>query len=112
MRSAFHPPAQRNASHCRHDVVSIVHSIAGYKPPWLGPWRSLALVYAAIFAVAFYGIYRRYPLVWKLGFVSVVSECGTVYFSGLVDALAQPYGWVGATAVTLFAPFVALYLAN
>ena len=32
--SAFHPLVQRNASRCRHDVVSIVHSIAGYKPPF------------------------------------------------------------------------------
>jgi len=112
MRSAFHPPAQRNASHCRHDVVSIVHSIAGYKPPWQGPWRSLALVYAAIFAVAFYGIYRRYPLVWKLGFVLWYLSAAQFIFQAWWMLWPQPYGWVGATAVTLFTPFVALYWAN
>ena len=36
---------------------------------WHGYGRLFALAYAAVFAVAFYGTYRRYPVVWKRGFV-------------------------------------------
>ena len=79
---------------------------------WQGPWRWLALVYAAIFAVAFYGIYRRYPVVWKLGFVLWYLSAAQFIFQAWWMLWPQPYGWVGATAVTLFTPFVALYWAN
>jgi len=41
---------------------------------WEGAWRWFALVYAAFFAVAFYGIYRRFPLAWKVGWVVVVAS--------------------------------------
>ena len=36
---------------------------------WHGSSRWLALVYAAVFAVIFYGIYGRFLLAWKLGFI-------------------------------------------
>ena len=36
---------------------------------WHGYGRLLALGYAALMAFAFYGIYQRYPIAWKLGFV-------------------------------------------
>ena len=32
---------------------------------WQGSRRWLALVYAAVFAITFYGIYRRFPLAWS-----------------------------------------------
>jgi len=33
-----------------------------------GDWRMLALVYAATSVLTFCVIYRRYPIIWKVGF--------------------------------------------
>jgi hypothetical protein len=79
---------------------------------WHGYWRLLALVYAAGSALAFYGIYRRYPIVWKLGFVVWYLSAAYFVFQAWWSLWPQPYGWIGATAATLFAPFVALYWAS
>ena len=76
---------------------------------WHGYGRLLAVAYAAAFAVAFYGIYRRYPVVWKLGFVVCYLGAAQFIFQAWWMLWPQPYGWVGATAVTVCAPFAALY---
>ena len=60
---------------------------------WHGYGRLLALAYAAVLGLAFYGIYRRYPIVWKLGFVVwwlVAVDC---IFNAWRLLLPQPYGW-------------------
>ena len=77
-----------------------------------GYGRLLALVYAAASAVLFYGIYRRYPFVWKLGFVLLYLSVAQFVFQAWWSLWPQPYGWVGATAVTVFAPFLMLYWAR
>jgi len=79
---------------------------------WHGYGRLLALAYAALFALSFYGIYRRYPIVWKLGFVVWYVSAADFIFQAWRLLLPQPYGWIGATAVTVVTPFVALYWAN
>ena len=79
---------------------------------WHGYGRLLALAYAAVLALAFYGIYRRYPIVWKLGFAAWYVSAADFIFQAWRLLLPQPYGWVGATAVTVVTPFVALYWAN
>jgi hypothetical protein len=79
---------------------------------WHGYGRLLALAYAAVFAVAFYGVYRRYLIVWKLGFVALYLGAADFIFEAWRLLLPQPYGWVGATAVTVAAPFGALYWAS
>ncbi len=79
---------------------------------WHGYGRLLALAYAAVLAVAFYGVYRRYHIVWKLGFVVWYLGAADFIFQAWRMLLPQPYGWVGATAVTVFTPFIALYWAS
>ena len=79
---------------------------------WHGYGRLLALGYAAVLALAFYGIYRRYPIVWKLGFVLWYLSAADFIFEAWRMLLPQPYGWVGATAATVFVPLVALYWAS
>jgi len=79
---------------------------------WHGYGRLLALGYAAVLALAFYGIYRRYPVVWKLGFAVWYLSAAEFVFQAWLLLWPQPYGWVGATAVTVFTPFVALYWAS
>jgi hypothetical protein len=53
---------------------------------WDGYWRLLALAYAAIFAIAFYGIYRRLAIAWKLGWVFLVA--------GVADFIFEAWGGV------------------
>jgi hypothetical protein len=79
---------------------------------WHGYWRLLALVYAAILALALYGIYRRYLVVWKIGFIVWYLIAAVCIFQAWRLLLPQPYGWVGATAVTVVTPLVALYWAT
>src|SRR5207248_8378052 len=67
-----------------------------------GYGRLLALVYAAASAVLFYGIYRRYPFVRKLGLVLLYLSVAHFVLQAWWSLWPQPYGWVGATAVTLF----------
>jgi hypothetical protein len=71
--------------------------------------RLLAVGYAAILALAFYGIYRRYPSIWKLGFVALCLSAADFIFNAWQMLLPQPEGWVGAAAATVFVPLVALY---
>jgi hypothetical protein len=79
---------------------------------WRGYWRVLALVYAATSALAFYCIYRRYPIVWRIGFVVLIFSAAFFVFQAWGQAWPLPSGWVGATAATVFIPFVALYWVN
>ena len=79
---------------------------------WHGYEWLYAVGAAIIFAIASYGIYRRFPLVWKIGFVVIYLSAAEFVFQAWWFLWPQPYGWVGATAVTVFAPFIALYWAS
>jgi len=76
---------------------------------WHGPWRWLTLVYAAIFAAAFYGVYRRRPIAWKLGWVFLVIGAAHFIFAAWVGLIHQPYGWVGAIGATVGGILVLAY---
>jgi len=76
---------------------------------WHGYWRLLALAYAAIFAMAFYSIYRRLRIAWRLGWVFLVAGAADFIFEAWVGLIHQPYGWVGALAATLGGIAVAAY---
>ena len=79
---------------------------------WHGYGRLLVLAYAAVFRLAFYGTYRRYRIVWKLGFIMCWVGAADFVFHAWQLLLPQPYGWIGAIAVTVVTPFAALYWAN
>jgi hypothetical protein len=74
--------------------------------------RLLALALAALHALAFYGIYRRYVLAWRLGFIAWYFSGALFIFQVWWSLWSQPYGWVGAAVATVFAPFVVLYWAS
>ena len=74
--------------------------------------RLLALALAALHAVAYYGIYRRYPVAWRLGFVAWYLAGALFVFQVWWSLWTEPYGWVGAAVATAFAPFVVLYWAS
>ena len=76
---------------------------------WHGYWRLLPLFYAAISALAFYGIYRHYPVVWKLGWVFLIGSAVEFIVLAWLSLIHQPYGWVGAIAATLGGIGVSVY---
>ena len=71
--------------------------------------RLLAVAFAALSALAFYGVYRRYPVVWRLGFIALYLSAADFVFHVWWSLWSQPYGWVGATLATVFAPLILLY---
>ena len=76
---------------------------------WHGWDRLFALGYASLLALAFYGIYRRYPFVWRLGFVVLYLSAADSIFQVWWSFWPQPYGWVGAAVATVVIPLIALY---
>ncbi len=79
---------------------------------WHGYERLCAIGYAIVFAAAAYAVYRRFPVAWKLGFVAIYLCAAAFVLQAWWYLWRQDYGWVGATAVTVFAPFIALYWAS
>ena len=71
--------------------------------------RLLTLSLGAMLAVAFYGIYRRFPLTWRFGFVVIYLCAAEFVFHIWWSLWLEPYGWVGASVGTVFAPFILLY---
>jgi hypothetical protein len=71
--------------------------------------RLLTLSLGAMLAVAFYGIYRRLPLTWRFGFVVMYLCAAEFVFHIWWSLWLEPYGWVGASVGTVFAPFILLY---
>jgi len=76
---------------------------------WQGSWRWLAVVYGAIFAVAFYGIYRRFPIAWKLGWVLLIASAVDFIVESWLALIHEPDGWFFAVVATLLVIGVALY---
>jgi hypothetical protein len=76
---------------------------------WHSYWRLLALVYAAISALAFYVVYRRYSIAWKLGWVFLIAGAAEFTLQAWLGLIHQPYGWVGAIAATLGGMGAAIY---
>lgn len=74
--------------------------------------RFYALALAAANAIAFYGVYRRTPVAWKIGWVVLVLAPVSFIIRALPSAIHQQYGKFGATiGVVLGAIFVAVYWA-
>jgi len=64
---------------------------------------------ALMFALAYYGIHRRAPIVWKLGW----GFLAILYLEFLIQALSssvkQPQGWIASIAIAIGSLLVALY---
>ena len=76
-----------------------------------GFWKLRALVSLAFFASAFYGIHRRVPLTWKLGWGVIVG--GYLWF--IVSVLSttlkmpQPDRWIASCSIVIGTLLVVLY---
>ena len=66
-----------------------------------GYGRLYAVAAAVFFAVAFYGVYRGFPIVWKLGWIFLVAGTADFIAEAWLGLIHRPYGWVGALAATL-----------
>jgi hypothetical protein len=74
-----------------------------------GYGRLYTLVAAGLFAVAFYGVYRRSPIVWKLGWFFLFAGAADFVFEAWLGLIHQPYGWVGALGATVGVVAVTTY---
>ena len=75
-----------------------------------GAWRWFALVYAAFFAVAFYGVYRRFPLAWKVGWVVLVASTAAFIVQVWLTEVQPPdTGYVVRGLATLGGIAVGIY---
>jgi len=79
---------------------------------WHGYERLWAIGYTIFFAAAAYALYRRFPVAWKFGFLAIYLSAAVFVLQAWWYLWPQDYGWVGAAAVTVFAPFIALYWAS
>ena len=84
---------------CVFSVVSAITGIQGFHVDshtgtvvwyWHGYGRLYALGYAAVFGLAFYGIYMQYPLAWKLGWVALCFSFVTFLFEMWRSTRSQP----------------------
>ena len=104
-------------------VLSIVSAITGIQSfradqggtviwYWHGYGRLYALAYAVGFAVAFYGVYRRYPVVWRLGWVVLCLSCAQGVFMVWRSTRTQADARVIAALSAFAGLAVALYWGN
>lgn len=95
---------------CSHFTgVSHNGTVVQYITYWHDYWRALPLVYAAFFAAAFYGVYRRLPIAWKLGWLYIILGAAHFIFFAWVGLIHQPKGEIGALAATVGGIIVAVY---
>jgi hypothetical protein len=74
-----------------------------------GYGRLYALAAAAFFALAFYGVYRRSPITWKLGWLFLLAGAADLIFEAWLGLIHQPYGWMGALAAAAGVIGVTIY---
>lgn|ERR1700719_759328 len=76
---------------------------------WHGYGRFYAIAGAFVSAVSFYGVYRRSPLAWKLGWLFLFAGAANFIAEAWLGLIHQSYGWIGAVAATLAAVGVTVY---
>jgi len=64
---------------------------------------------ALLYATAVYGIHRRVPMVWKLGWVVLIISSLHFMIGGVSSVLRQPGGWVGAAGILIAGVLVTVY---
>ena len=74
-----------------------------------GYGRLYALGAAVLSGVAFYGVYRRSPIAWKLGWLFLFAGAMDFIFEAWLGLIHQPYGWVGALGATVCVIAVTIY---
>jgi hypothetical protein len=64
---------------------------------------------ALLYASAAYGIHRRLPVVWKLGWVVLIVSCLEFMIRGITSALTLPGGWAACIGIVVGGIFVTAY---
>lgn len=64
---------------------------------------------ALLYASVAYGIQRRVPVVWKLGWVVLIISSLQFMIGGPSSVLRQPGGWIGAAGILVGGVLVAVY---
>jgi len=67
-----------------------------------------SLFNALLYASAAYGIQRRVPVVWKLGWAVLVISSLQFMIGGLSSVLRQPGGWIGAAGILVVGALVSV----
>jgi hypothetical protein len=62
-----------------------------------------------LYASAAYGIHRRIPVVWKLGWAVLIVSFLEFTIGGVSSVLSQPGGRIGATGILVGGVLVAVY---
>ena len=88
-------------------------SRTGLQVGWFVGWERLWSVAGAIVsALAYWGVHRRIRITYPLGVTFIIASGVFFVFEAFRLLLPQPYGWVGALAVAVFTPFVALDMSS
>lgn len=80
--------------------------IGHYGSTWQRIW---GIATALICGLGAWGIYRRAPIVWPLGWVALVISAIWFVAEAAIMLLPQPYGWVGAIGAAVGAVLVVAY---
>lgn len=62
-----------------------------------------------LYASTAYGIHRRIPVVWKLGWAVLIVSFLEFTIGGVSSVLRQPGGWIGAAGILVGGVLVAVY---
>jgi hypothetical protein len=68
-----------------------------------------AVFSSLLYASAAYGIHRRIPVVWKLGWAVLIVSFLEFTTGGVYSVLRQPGGWIGAAGILVGGVLVAVY---
>lgn len=69
----------------------------------------LSVFSSLVYASAAYGIHRRIPVVWKLGWAVLIVSFLEATIGGVSSVLRQPGGWIGAAGILVGGVLVAVY---
>jgi hypothetical protein len=64
---------------------------------------------ALLYASAAYGIHRRVPVVWKVGWAVLIASSLEFMIRGIGSALTLPGGWVACIGIVVGGIFVTVY---
>ena len=85
-------------------------SRTGSHTSYFAGWDRLwAVASALICGFAAWGIHRRAPIMWPLGWVALVVSAVIFVVEAAVALLSQPYGWVGVIGAIVGAVLVVTY---
>ena len=85
-------------------------SATGSHTAYFAGWDRLwAVASALVCGIGAWGIYRRAPIVWPLGWVALLVSALWFVVEAAIMLLPQPYGWVGVIGAATGATLVVAY---